>query len=135
MHYFLAAIVLLILAFAIPTKFIAIVSLLLLVCSLVVKVSAKIVTRENPPLTSCVKAVIYCFIFTLIAAAVGFKLVPSLQAASIIVIPALVFLAQAYAYKTALSLTIGGGIAVSVCVSIVGWALSHALGLTAMLVA
>lgn len=134
MHYFLAAIALLVIAFAVPTKFIAIVVLLLLVCSVVVKVSTKIVTRENPPLTSCIKAVIYCFIFTLISAAVGFKLVPSLQAASIIVVPTLVFLAQAYAYKTALSLTIGGGIAVSICVSIVGWALSLALGLTSMLV-
>lgn len=116
MHYFLGVLVLGILAYACP-KFLAIFVAFIVLSALVVKVSAKCVINSDPPLLSCIKAVIYSFICAAIVVVIIFKLMSLLPLAILTVGSSVLMLwVQSWVYSSTLSLTMRGGFAVSICV-------------------
>ena len=130
MHYFLGIIVLFILFISVPFKYLALVVAYLVLSAVVVKVSTNIVTKSEPPLSICIKAVIYSFVFALIAGLGGLKLLMAMPIVAVVVVPILIVLSQAIAYSSALEITLGSGLAVSVVVSLLGWLLSQMFGVS-----
>lgn len=132
MHYILGVIVLIIIAIAVPTTFLALAVAFIVLSALVVMLATRIVTQMAPPLSDCVKAVVYSFIFTLIAGLISLKLL-AVSPAAILLAPLLVVFSQTLAYSTTLNLNLLAGGAVSVCVTVLGWLLAQAFGVSALL--
>jgi len=133
MHYFLGAIVLLILTISVPFKFLALIAAYLVLSAVLVKVSTKIVTKSEPPLSICIKAVIYSFVFALIAGLGSLKLLMEMPSLSVIVPPILYVLPQAIAYCSTLNISLGAGLAISVIATLLGWLLSQMFGVSMFL--
>lgn len=130
MHYFLGAIALLILAIAVPGIYLALAVAYIILSALVVMLVVRLVTKSAPPLSSCVKAVIYNFIFTLIAGLIALKLL-TLSPFAIFIAPLLIFIVQGAVYSSILGLGLGSGIAVSLGVGALGWLLSLVFNVSA----
>jgi hypothetical protein len=133
MHYLLGAIVLIILFLAVPTLYLALMATFLVLSAVIVKVSASIVTKSEPPLSTCIKAVIYSFIFALIAGLVSLKLLATTPLVAIIVVPLIIVVSKVIAYSSALEITLGYGVAVSVVVTLLGWLLTKIFGVSMFL--
>jgi hypothetical protein len=124
MHYILGAIALIILAIAVPAVYLALAVAYIILSGLVVMLVVRLITQSAPPLSSCVKAVIYNFIFTLIAGLIALKLL-TLSLVAIFIAPLLILLVQGAVYSSILGLGLGSGIAVSLGVGALGWLLSQ----------
>lgn len=127
MHYLLATLAFVILAFALPVSALIMFALYLVASALVVKVSAGLIARESYPLSTCLKAVIYCGLFSIIAFVVCMNFMSHAPLTGVLLLPVLVFAAQVIAYCTALDLRFGPSVGVSLCTLLLGWGLSMIL--------
>ena len=133
MHYFVGVIFLIIVFIAVPGIYLAFIAAYLVFAALVVKLSAKLITDTEPPLSSCVKAVIYSLIFGVIAMLVGFQVLATGSPWAALVLPAALVLSQTFAYSAALSITMLHGFVVSIGVTAIAWMTIYLLGFSALL--
>lgn len=130
MPYLLGVITLIILALAVPAIYLALAVAYLILSALVVMLVVRLVAQTDPPLSSCVRAVIYNFIFTLIAGLIALKLL-TLSFAAIFIAPLLIVLVQGAVYSSILGLGLGSSIAVSIGVGTLGWLLAKVFSVSA----
>lgn len=130
MHYILGVIALMILAMTVPGIYLALAVAYIVMSALLVMFVTRLLAESSPPLSSCVKAVIYNFIFTVIAGLIVLKLL-TLSMAAIFLAPLLIVLVQSAVYSSTLGLKFGSSIAVSLGVGMLGWLLSWVFGVSA----